>query len=158
MQCKKEALIPEKPRNAKRLKMEKNRLFSKGLVETETNSSSSSKPHCQGCGAAVKDHPGPHGPNRCMIKIIDALKDRVSVLKKEGERHVELHHQEQMSLKRHEALLATIELLEERVDTLTAQLADVSCLRTNKSNSEPAANKSSAGSNSERAANNPRRN
>ena len=49
-------------------------------AETETNSSSSSKPHCQGCGAAVIDHPGPNGPNRCMIKIIDALKDRVSVL------------------------------------------------------------------------------
>ena len=42
-------------------------------VETETNSSYSSKPHCQGCGAAVKDHPGPRGPNRRMIKIIDAL-------------------------------------------------------------------------------------
>ena len=72
-----------------------------------------------------------------MIKIIDALKDRVSVLEKEGERHVEeLHHQEQMSLKRHKALLATIGVLEKRVDTLTAQLADVSCLRTNKSSKQ----------------------
>ena len=69
------------------------------------------------------------------------------MLDKEGKRHVEeLHHQEQMSLKRHEALLATIEVLAERVDTLTAQLAKASCLRTNKS---------SADSNSEPAANNP---
>ena len=82
-----------------------------------------------------------------MIKIIAALKDRVSVLEKEGERHVEeLHHQKKMFLTRHEALLTSIEVLEERVDNLTAQLAEASCLRTSKS---------SADSNSEPAANNP---
>ena len=56
---------------------------------------------------------------------------------KEGElREEELRQQEQMHLKRHQALLATIEALEERIDTLATQLAEARCLRSKYNSSD----------------------
>ena len=70
-------------------------------AESESGGSLSPK-HCQEFGVTVKTHPGPHGPKRCLTKIIDALSEKVVVLVKEGKHHEEeLRQQEQMHLKRH---------------------------------------------------------
>ena len=59
------------------------------------------------------------------------------MLVKEGKhREEELRQQEQMHLKRHQALLATVEALEERIDTLATQLAEARCLRSKHNSSD----------------------
>ena len=49
--------------------------------------------HCTACRKPVKDHVGPHGKERCIWSIVDALRQRVELLEKEvaanKERHVE---------------------------------------------------------------------
>ena len=61
-------------------------------------SSSGSLKHCSVCGVAVKEHLGPHGPVKCLVKLIHSLSLRIQQLESDNKRQaVELQeHAEQI--------------------------------------------------------------
>ena len=80
---------------------------------------SASAKHCSACGVLVKDHAGSHGPQRCVAELIKALQQRIDVLEEKTARHdEELRSERDLHLERQGALLATIEVLEERIASL----------------------------------------
>ena len=83
------------------------------------SSSSGSLKHCSVCGVAVKDHLGPHGPAKCLVKLIELLSQCIERLGNDKKRQAdELQLQSRLHVERQEALLATIEALDERVVSL----------------------------------------
>ena len=95
---------------------------SKTTVVSASSNSGSLK-HCSVCGVAVKDHLGPHGPAKCLVKLVESFSQRVEQLELLSKRQAdELQLQGKLHVERQEALLATIEDLEERVASLEAKV------------------------------------
>ena len=89
-------------------------------------STSGSLKHCSVCDVGVKEHLGPHGPVKCLVKLIDSLSQCIQQLESDNKRQaIELQEQSKLSVERQEALLATIEVLDERVASLELQLIDL---------------------------------
>ena len=77
---------------------------------------SSSQKHCTACKVPVKDHVGPHGKERCVLGVLEALRTRVSALEEIVEQN-ERRHSEEL---RDQAVLH-----EKRVDGLMALIEDL---------------------------------
>ena len=81
------------------------------------------KPRCKGCNGPVKDHIGPHGLGKCMVGVINSVKERVELLEK-ALQEMECHHREEIQRicgvhdKRVDGLLATIDGFEQRIAAL----------------------------------------
>ena len=79
----------------------------------------SSVKHCTVCKVPVTNHACPHGPSKCLLCLLTALRERVDCLEVEAARRdVDFREQEKLHLQRQEGLLATIECLESRVQRL----------------------------------------
>ena len=89
----------------------------KGARPSQAEKESISSPkHCQACGTAVKDHSGPHGPQRCLVGLVGALRERIDALEQQSARQDEqLRRKQDLHIERRNALLATIDVLEERI-------------------------------------------
>ena len=71
----------------------------KGARPSQAEKESISSPkHCQACGTAVKDHLGPHGPQRCLVGLVGALRERIDALEQQSARHDEQLRREQYTL------------------------------------------------------------
>ncbi len=93
--------------------------LSNSCSENDVIRSSASLKHCKACGELVKGHLGPHGPSKCLQGTITRLVARVDHLEHAVKDRDQLFKQhERLTLERQEALLVTIEELEEQVSAL----------------------------------------
>ena len=97
------------------------------LGRDESEPSSSGKHYnCRACSNPVKDHPGPHGLGKCLVRTLSDMQDRMARLEaavEEGRSHHadELGRIEKIHQARVEGLLATISVLEDRLDSFERQ-------------------------------------
>ena len=85
------------PTNLNQEKKKKNIIMADGckndapssLSSRSQSSQSGSPKHCSVCGVAVKDHLGPHGPTKCLVKLIESLSQRVERLENVNQRQVD---------------------------------------------------------------------
>ena len=97
------------------------------LGRDESEPSSSGKHYnCRACSNPVKNNPGPHGLGKCLVRTLSDMQDRMARLEaavEEGRSHhadklgrIEKIHQASV-----EGLLATISVLEDRLDSFERQ-------------------------------------
>ena len=68
---------------------------------------------------AVRDHLGPHGPQRCVVGLVDSLKRRIDEPEQTSAQHdQELRCEQDLHVERQNALLTQIDTLEERIANL----------------------------------------
>lgn len=100
--------------------------LSQNNVSSEVNRVSCGKPHCTSCGEPTKGHFGPYGPNKCIFGTVCKLVTRVDELEARcAKKEEELRQLDKISTARQEALLATIDALEERLQDLESRWNDV---------------------------------
>ena len=81
--------------------------------------------HCTVCKTLVKDHPGPHDKDRCVVGLVGALRSRVDALEEtirvnELRYAMDLADQAALFDKRIEGLLAIVEDLQSRFESSAA--------------------------------------
>ena len=80
---------------------------------TDENRPFSQGKHCSVCNEPTKGHLGPYGPGRCIRVIVFKLTELVDELEKAGK--IKDEQRQELSAERKEALLATIQVLDEQI-------------------------------------------